>query len=268
MDRARTRTFSPAKHPSTSDAMCLKTPRLRRSDCSVGRSTSMSSFTRVATGPRLPHPARSSRESATPLVLAILAMFCAPEPVRWEIRGRWTVASARLPGRPSARRATRARTLTSRSPFERPNAGGTHARPRARHPHPKDSLPHQPRKISPLNGGRLSAPLPRAPAARCPSFTRRSAWGSRVLSGEVTQRPTDAVSDRRLHDTLATSSGIAVLIVFEARDLQPIFLESIFDDFVIHHTAHSASFTSITLIWSYIPVRSFPAPRLFPIHRC
>ena len=129
----------------------------------------------------------------------------------------------RLPGRPSARRATRARTLTSRSPFERPNAGGTHARPRARHPHPKDSLPHQPRKISPLNGGRLSAPLPRAPAARCPSFTRRSAWGSRVLSGEVTQRPTDAVSDRRLHDTLATSSGIAVLIVFERRDLQPIF---------------------------------------------
>ena len=138
--RARTRTFSPAKHPSTSDAMCLKTPRLRRSDCSVGRSTSMSSFTRVATGPRLPHPARSSRESAAPLVLAILAMFCAPEPVRWEIRGRWTVASARLPGRPSARRATRARTLTSRSPFERPNAGGTHARPRARHPHPKDSI--------------------------------------------------------------------------------------------------------------------------------
>ena len=129
----------------------------------------------------------------------------------------------RLTGRPSARRATRARTLTSRSPFERPNAGGTHARPRARHPHPKDSLPHQPRKISPVNGGRLSAPLPRAPAARCPSFTRRSAWGSRVLSGEVTQRPTDAVSDRRLHDTLATSSGIAVLIVFERRDLQPIF---------------------------------------------
>lgn len=142
----------------------------------------------------------------------------------------------RLPGRPSARRATRARTLTSRSPFERPNAGGTHARPRARHPHPKDSLPHQPRKISPLNGGRLSAPLPRAPAARCPSLTRRSAWGSRVLSGEVTQRPTDAVSDRRLHDTLATSSGIAVLIVFERRDLQPIFLEWIFDDFVIHRS--------------------------------
>lgn len=93
--RARTRTFSPAKHPSTSDAMCLKTPRLRRSDCSVGRSTSMSSFTRVATGPRLPHPARSSRESAAPLVLAILAMFCAPEPVRWEIRGRWTGADGR-----------------------------------------------------------------------------------------------------------------------------------------------------------------------------
>jgi hypothetical protein len=46
----------------------------------------------------------------------------------------------RLPGRPSARRATRARTLTSRSPFERPNAGGTRARPRARHPHPKDSI--------------------------------------------------------------------------------------------------------------------------------
>ena len=129
----------------------------------------------------------------------------------------------RLPGRPSARRATRARTLTSRSPFERPNAGGTHARPRAPHPHPKDSILPQPRKISPVNGGRLSAPLPRAPAARCPSFTRRSAWGSRVLSGEVTQRPTDAVSDRRLHDTLATSSGIPVLIVFERRDLQPIF---------------------------------------------
>ena len=217
--------------------MCLKTPRLRRSDCSVGRSTSMSSFTRVATGPRLPHPARSSRESAAPLVLAILAMFCAPDAravgdTRAVDRRRRT----RLPGRPSARRATRARTLTSRSPFERPNAGGTHARPRARHPHPKDSLPHQPRKISPLNGGRLSAPLPRAPAARCPSFTRRSAWGSRVLSGEVTQRPTDAVSDRRLHDTLATSSGIAVLIVFERRDLQPIFLEWIFDDFVIHRS--------------------------------
>ena len=120
----------------------------------------------------------------------------------------------RLTGRPSARRATRARTLTSRSPFERPNAGGTHARPRARHPHPKDSLPHQPRKISPVNGGRLSAPLPRAPAARCPSFTRRSAWGSRVLSGEVTQRPTDAVSDRRLHDTLATSSWASPSLSF------------------------------------------------------
>ena len=129
--------------------MCLKPPRLRRSDCSVGRSTSMSSFTRVATGPRLPHPARSSRESAAPLVLAILAMFCAPEPVRWEMRGRWTGASARLPGRPSARRATRARTLTSRSPFERPNAGGTRARPRARHPHPKDSLPHSRERSQP-----------------------------------------------------------------------------------------------------------------------
>ena len=138
--RARTRTFSPAKHPSTSDAMCLKTPRLRRSDCSVGRSTSMSSFTRVATGPRLPHPARSSRESAAPLVLAILAMFCAPEPVG-DTRAVDRRRRTRLPGRPSARRATRARTLTSRSPFERPNAGGTHARPRARHPHPKDSIP-------------------------------------------------------------------------------------------------------------------------------
>lgn len=137
--RARTRTFSPAKHPSTSDAMCLKTPRLRRSDCSVGRSTSMSSFTRVATGPRLPHPARSSRESAAPLVLAILAMFCAPEPVG-DTRAVDRRRRTRLPGRPSARRATRARTLTSRSPFERPNAGGTHARPRARHPHPKDSI--------------------------------------------------------------------------------------------------------------------------------
>ena len=193
--------------------MCLKTPRLRRSDCSVGRSTSMSSFTRVATGPRLPHPARSSRESAAPLVLAILAMFCAPEPVG-DTRAVDRRRRTRLPGRPSARRATRARTLTSRSPFERPNAGGTHARPRARHPHPKDSLPHQPRKISPLNGGRLSAPLPRAPAARCPSFTRRSAWGSRVLSGEVTQRPTDAVSDRRLHDTLATSSWASPSLSF------------------------------------------------------
>ena len=208
--RARTRTFSPAKHPSTSDAMCLKTPRLRRSDCSVGRSTSMSSFTRVATGPRLPHPARSSRESAAPLVLAILASYVLRPRARavGDTRAVDRRRRTRLPGRPSARRATRARTLTSRSPFERPNAGGTHARPRARHPHPKDSILSLSRARSAqlVNGGRLSAPLPRAPAARCPSFTRRSAWGSRVLSGEVTQRPTDAVSDRRLHDTLATSS--------------------------------------------------------------
>ena len=176
----------------------------------------------------------------------------------------------RAPTRPTLRAASHASANVNEPlAFRAPERRGHARSPTRSSPSPEGfySLP-QPRKISPVNGGRLSAPLPRAPAARCPSFTRRSAWGSRVLSGEVTQRPTDAVSDRRLHDTLATSSGIAVLIVFERRDLQPIFLESIFDDFVIHHTAHSASFTSITLIWSYIPVRSFPAPRLFPIHRC
>ena len=60
----RTRTFSPAKQPSTSEATCWNTARRRRSDCSVGRSASMSSFTSVATGPLAPHAGRADAAAA------------------------------------------------------------------------------------------------------------------------------------------------------------------------------------------------------------
>jgi hypothetical protein len=225
--RARTRTFSPAKHPSTSDAMCLKTPRLRRSDCSVGRSTSMSSFTRVATGPRLPHPARSSRESAAPLVLAILASYVLRPRARavGDTRAVDRRRRTRLPGRPSARRATRARTLTSRSPFERPNAGGTHARPRAPHPHPKDSILSLSRARSAqlVNGGGCPRPYlahrPRGVLVS-PGAPPGVPVSSRAKSLSVQPTPLATVAStthwRRRH-------GLAVLIVFERRDLQPIF---------------------------------------------
>ena len=44
--------------------MCWNTARRRRSDCSVGRSASMSSFTSVATGPLAPHAGRADAAAA------------------------------------------------------------------------------------------------------------------------------------------------------------------------------------------------------------
>ena len=131
----------------------------------------------------------------------------------------------RLPGRPSARRATRARTLTSRSPFERPNAGGTHARPRARHPHPKDSILSLSRARSAqlVNGGGCPRPYlahrPRGVLVS-PGAPPGVPVSSRAKSLSVQPTPLATVAStthwRRRH-------GLAVLIVFERRDLQPIF---------------------------------------------
>ena len=162
--------------------MCLKTPRLRLSDCSVGRSTSMSSFTRVATGPRLPHPARSE---SPPLVLAVLGAILVYSATRPPLR-LVDRPVARLPRRLFALRTERAREQTIRSPFERPTAGG--CRPSVADPAPLTRGFSQPRRQDPAvhraNGWSLSAPSPRAPAAKCPSFDGLPSPDSRVLSGK------------------------------------------------------------------------------------
>ena len=93
---------------------------------------------------------------------------------------------ARLPRRLFALRTERAREQTRRSPFERPTAGG--CRPSVADPAPLTRGFSQPRRQDPAvhlaNGWSLSAPSPRAPAARCPSFAGLPSPGSCVLSGK------------------------------------------------------------------------------------
>ena len=142
----------------------------------------MSSFTRVATGPRLPHPARSE---SPPLVLAVVGailVYSAPRPPPRQVDR----PVARLPRRLFALRTERAREQTIRSPFERPTAGG--CRPSVADPAPLTRGFSQPRRQDPAvhraNGWSLSAPSPRAPAAKCPSFAGLPSPDSRVLSGK------------------------------------------------------------------------------------
>ena len=177
--------------------MCLKTPRLRLSDCSVGRSTSMSSFTRVATGPRLPHPARSE---SPPLVLAVVGAILVYSATRPPLR-LVDRPVARLPRRLFALRTERAREQTIRSPFERPTAGG--CRPSVADPAPLT------RGFSLSRGGKIQlcteptvGAYPRLRLAHRPRSVPLSP-GSQAQTpvsslARVTQRPTDAVSDRRL----------------------------------------------------------------------
>lgn len=148
----------------------------------MGRSTSMSSFTRVATGPRLPHPARSE---SPPLVLAVVGAILVYSATRPPLR-LVDRPVARLPRRLFALRTERAREQTIRSPFERPTAGG--CRPSVADPAPLTRGFSQPRRQDPAvhraNGWSLSAPSPRAPAAKCPSFAGLPSPDSRVLSGK------------------------------------------------------------------------------------
>ena len=161
--------------------MCLKTPRLRLSDCSVGRSTSMSSFTRVATGPRLPHPARSE---SPPLVLAVVGailVYSAPRPPPRQVDRPVAPTSPTL--RATNRACARANeTLAFRAP-DRWRLSTFRRRPRPPHP----------RILSAAEARSSSAPSQRlgpirafasAPAARCPSFAGPPSPGSRVLSGK------------------------------------------------------------------------------------
>ena len=142
----------------------------------------MSSFTRVATGPRLPHPARSE---SPPLVLAVVGAILVYSATRPPLR-LVDRPVARLPRRLFALRTERAREQTIRSPFERPTAGG--CRPSVADPAPLTRGFSQPRRQDPAvhraNGWSLSAPSPRAPAAKCPSFAGLPSPDSRVLSGK------------------------------------------------------------------------------------
>ena len=156
----------------------------------------MSSFTRVATGPRLPHPARSE---SPPLVLAVVGailVYSAPRPPPRQVDR----PVARLPRRLFALRTERAREQTIRSPFERPTAGG--CRPSVADPAPLTRGFSQPRRQDPAVHQPTVGAYPRLRLAHRPRGVPLSP-GSQTQApvsslARVTQRPTDAVSDRRL----------------------------------------------------------------------
>ena len=156
----------------------------------------MSSFTRVATGPRLPHPARSE---SPPLVLAVVGAILVYSATRPPLR-LVDRPVARLPRRLFALRTERAREQTRRSPFERPTAGG--CRPSVADPAPLTRGFSQPRRQDPAVHQPTVGAYPRLRLAHRPRSVPLSP-GSQAQTpvsslARVTQRPTDAVSDRRL----------------------------------------------------------------------
>ena len=107
---------------------------------------------------------------------------------------------ARLPRRHFALRTERAREQTRRSPFERPTAGG--CRPSVADPGPLTRGFSQPRRQDPAVHQPTVGAYPRLRLAHRPRSVPLSP-GSQAQApvsslARVTQRPTDAVSDRRL----------------------------------------------------------------------
>lgn len=107
---------------------------------------------------------------------------------------------ARLPRRLFALRTERAREQTIRSPFERPTAGG--CRPSVADPAPLTRGFSQPRRQDPAVHQPTVGAYPRLRLAHRPRGVPLSP-GSQTQApvsslARVTQRPTDAVSDRRL----------------------------------------------------------------------
>ena len=107
---------------------------------------------------------------------------------------------ARLPRRLFALRTERAREQTRRSPFERPTAGG--CRPSVADPAPLTRGFSQPRRQDPAVHQPTVGAYPRLRLAHRPRGVPLSP-GSQAQApvsslARVTQRPTDAVSDRRL----------------------------------------------------------------------
>ena len=107
---------------------------------------------------------------------------------------------ARLPRRLFALRTERAREQTRRSPFERPTAGG--CRPSVADPAPLTRGFSQPRRQDPAVHQPTVGAYPRLRLAHRPRGVPLSP-GSQTQApvsslARVTQRPTDAVSDRRL----------------------------------------------------------------------
>ena len=82
--------------------MCWNTARRRRSDCSVGRSASMSSFTSVATGPLAPHAGRADAAAACATDRA--AFVASFRPSHASKRGAHLVRSCRARSSPRQRR--------------------------------------------------------------------------------------------------------------------------------------------------------------------